>query len=116
MKNARFQKESTQSAELLIFHKISVKMVCPADLLTNQAVLKQMVHCHTARAPPVGIKPMSLAKAVALQTAPQIPSCYIGIPLFQQQGLDTVLVVHVRVEPSLRASLSDSVTTCSGAA
>ena len=30
---------------------------CPADLLTNQAVLDQKVHCHTSRAPPVGSNP-----------------------------------------------------------
>ena len=47
---------------------------CPADSLTNQAVLDQKVHGHTSRAPPVGIEPTSPpTKVVALPTKPQIP-------------------------------------------
>ncbi len=47
---------------------------CPADLLTNQTVLDPKVHCHTSRAPQVGIEPTSSAtEVVALPTKPQIP-------------------------------------------
>ncbi len=47
---------------------------CPADLLTNQMVLDPKVHCHTSRAPQIGIEPTSLLmKVVALPTKPQIP-------------------------------------------
>ncbi len=51
----------------------------PADLLTNQAVLKHEVHCHTLWALPVGIEPATpQSRAVALPTAPQIPPCNLS--------------------------------------
>ncbi len=55
---------------------------CPADLLTNQAVLDPKVHGHTSRAPPVGIEPTSPpTKVVALPTKPQIQvsNSYISV-------------------------------------
>jgi hypothetical protein len=43
----------------------------PADFLTNQAILKQKVHCHTSMATPVGIEPVTpQLQAVALPTTP----------------------------------------------
>ncbi len=57
----------------------TVNWGCPADLLTNQTVLDPKVHCHTSRAPQVGIEPTSPpTKVVAVPTQPQIPAGLIS--------------------------------------